>query len=41
MVSDLKKFDKPLSDQFPVLYQHRYCEQEDFLLGCSVMIIMA
>ena len=33
MVSDLKKFDKPLSDQFPVLYQHRYCEQEDFFIG--------
>ena len=33
MVSSFKKFSKTLSDQFPVLYQHRYCDQEEFSIG--------
>ena len=33
MVSSFKTFAKSLNDQFPVLYQHRYCDQEEFSIG--------
>ena len=33
MSSSFNKFGKTLSDQFPVLYQHRYCDQEEFSIG--------
>ena len=33
MLSSFKKIGKSLSDQFPVLYQHRYCDQEEFSIG--------
>ena len=33
MVSSLKKFGRTMIDQFPVLYQHRYCDQEEFRIG--------
>ena len=33
MVSCFKKIGRTLSDQFSVLYQHRYCDQEEFSVG--------
>ena len=33
MVSCFKKIGRTLSDQFSVLYQHRYCDQEEFSIG--------
>ena len=33
MVSRVKTLSKNLSDQFPVLYQNRYCDQEEFSIG--------
>ena len=33
MVSTFKSFSRNLSDQFPVLYQNRYCDQEEFSIG--------
>ena len=33
MLSSSKTIDRSLSDQFPVLYQHRYCDQEEFSIG--------
>ena len=33
MVSRVKTLTKNLSDQFPVLYQNRYCDQKEFSIG--------
>ena len=33
MASSFKKYNKKLSYQFPILYQNRYCDQEEFSIG--------
>ena len=33
MLSSFKPSGRTLNDQFPVLYQHRYCDQEEFSIG--------